>query len=611
MGLAWFGLSTSVRTDTVLLTIVYALLGVSLYIPLRYTEQISLAYAGYLGIGAYSFALASGAVDGIWGIGIGVAVSVAIGSIVAIATRRLSGYFVAVATMLVAIALIRLFISARAITGGPTGISFETQVLTFEMGRRATLGVSALWLAAVMLLVDRFGRSRLGSGLILMGEHEDAAESLGLHPPYLKATALALGAGIAATAGSILAMSRGFILPDSFTLGVSFLALFAPIIGGMRSAWGCLAGAFAIVYVQNQAGDFGPARLMFGIGVLATLLLFKGGILGGLGLAVDSVWDRIQQSRLRFGPSLSTTTHQEAELELAPQAPFSDRTDSHPHIFWVHQHHKLSNNEYRALGNKEPILVVDQVSKHFGGLVALRDVHLSVSAGEILGVVGPNGAGKTTLMDVITGHQLPDGGKVTFRGSDLRAWSPSRRAGGGVSRTFQHPKLSDHLTISQNVELGLLRSRAARSYGDLLSHLVESMFRGQLSEEDSVSLVADACNRFGLADPGAKVSEASYGTEKLTEIARAVVHEPRLLILDEPFAGLNHTEITMVAQALRALKLEGAGVVVVDHNVDVVRDIADRITVLAQGSVIFDGNPAAALSDPTVREAYFGEIAHA
>ncbi len=279
-----YGLGSNVRSEIVILFYVYALLGLGQYIPLRLTDQVSLAYSAYFGIGAYTVGIVSAKTpfDAAIAVPLGMLVAGVIAGIVAISTQRLSGYFLAVTTLLVAVVFERFLLDADALTGGPAGMSFERGFLGLEVSRQHLLiaGAVIVWLVAVA--VRNVMRSDLGQALLLMAKSATAAESVGLETSRARIVALFVGAALASLAGSIFALNTRYVVPESFGVGVSFLVLFIPFIGGAGSPWGCLVGAALVAYVLQVAYDFSAGRLLFGLAVLGFVVLFPAGVLGTL-----------------------------------------------------------------------------------------------------------------------------------------------------------------------------------------------------------------------------------------------------------------------------------------------------------------------------------------
>jgi len=363
---------------------------------------------------------------------------------------------------------------------------------------------------------------------------------------------------------------------------ISFIVIFMPLIGGTRSAWGSLIGAAIVAYVLQVAHQFGPSQLLFGLTTLAVVLLVPGGILGGF-YSMAAKFSR-RKADLRTEEQNSTGADQ-----AAPAEPARELSEIHPEV----------------LG--DVLLRVNDINKSYGGLQALSGVTFEVRRGEIVGIVGPNGSGKSTLIDIVTGVQEPDSGEVFLENQKLTQ-STAFRAHRGMSRTFQHPLLAPNLTVLENAQLGYLRERAPRSWMGLFAWFIRNMVfgegRSQQGDNDALGV-----ERFPLLSKSlhALATDVSHGTEKLTECVRAVISSPPLVIMDEPFAGLDKSSIDLMGVSLVQWRQKGLAAVIVDHNIDVLRDMCDRMIVLNHGEMIAAGKPHEVLEDQVVRRAYFGD----
>jgi branched-chain amino acid transport system ATP-binding protein len=246
------------------------------------------------------------------------------------------------------------------------------------------------------------------------------------------------------------------------------------------------------------------------------------------------------------------------------------------------------------------VLQLDQVSKRFGGLQALSGISLSVAPGEVLGLIGPNGAGKSTLVSCITGVLRIDGGSIRFEDRDVQTLPPHKRARRGIARTFQKVRLADQLTVYENVAAGLASRWFARSDGWL------SALR-PLSATSVAQAVDHTLDRVGLGDvAGTLVKSLPFGRRHFVEIARAMVAEPRLLLLDEPATGLTEPERERLATLVKDIAAGGCAIILIEHDLELVGRLCHRVTVINQGNHVFTGTPAAAQTDPDVVQAYLG-----
>ena len=246
------------------------------------------------------------------------------------------------------------------------------------------------------------------------------------------------------------------------------------------------------------------------------------------------------------------------------------------------------------------VLELTGVSKRFGGLQALSAISLEVAPGEVLGLIGPNGAGKSTLVSCITGVLRIDDGAIRFGDRDIQGLPPHRRARQGIARTFQKVRLADQLTVYENVAAGLASHWFAHMVG------WASVFR-PLSAAGIAQTVNQTLERVGLTDvAGTVVKSLPYGRRHFVEIARAIVSEPRLLLLDEPATGLTEGERERLAALVRSIAAAGCAQILIEHDLELVGRLCDRVIVINQGNHVFTGTPAAAQTDPEVVRAYLG-----
>jgi branched-chain amino acid transport system ATP-binding protein len=249
-----------------------------------------------------------------------------------------------------------------------------------------------------------------------------------------------------------------------------------------------------------------------------------------------------------------------------------------------------------------PVLEAKGLRKQYGGIVAVKDVNLRIHSGEVIGLVGPNGAGKTTLVDLITGAQRGDGGTLTLQGKRLSG-SASARAVQGLARTFQHPQLAMDLSVRDNLLLGRIASRH-RGVISLIVGLLGGILRPHTLADDAFA--QELAAELGIDDLGELAGQLTLGEQRLVEVGRALGSDPIVLLLDEPFAGADARGIAGISAAIRTLRRRGQSVILVDHNVDLVAALVDRIVLLESGAVAFDGDAGACLKSVEMQRVYFG-----
>ncbi|NML46278.1 branched-chain amino acid ABC transporter ATP-binding protein/permease [Ramlibacter sp. G-1-2-2] len=549
----------------------YAIVALGLVLLTGVAGLISFGQAAFIGIGAYTAAyMVTQTTGSAWtalvlGVLIAVVVALVLGSI----TLRMSGHYLPLATIAWGLALYYTMGNMEqlgkydGILGVPTLHLFGYDLGTGR-GLHVLVWVIALLaaLAAVHLLDSRPGRAirALKSGATM-------AEAMGISTFRAKLTVFVLAAVLAAVSGWLFAFFQRTVNPTPFSLSKGIEYLFMAVLGGVGNVWGAFLGAGVVKLLEDQLQVLLP-KLIGTSGNFETIVF---GIIIVLVLkyAPDGLWTFVSKWLPR--------PQRKRDWEQA--APLPARAKPTP---------------------GEPLLQVQAVRKQFGGLVAVNDVSFEIRAGEIMGLIGPNGAGKSTTFNLITGVLALTSGQVTYRGEQVGGMPSRAIARRGVSRTFQHVKMIPDMTVLENVALGgYMRGEAGP---------VRAMLR--LDREEERRLFAEAerqLARIGMADRMHELAgNLALGPQRLMEIARALCTDPALLLLDEPAAGLRHKEKQALGAVLRQLKSEGMSLLLVEHDMDFVMGLTDRIVVMEFGTKLMEGTPAEVQASPAVRAAYLG-----
>jgi branched-chain amino acid transport system permease protein len=549
----------------------YALVVIGLVLLTGIAGLTSFGQAAFVGLGAYTAAyltLTQGVSPWIT-VWIGLVLTGIGALILGWITLRMSGHYLPLATIAWGLSLYYLLgnIDALGKYDGLLGVP----ALNF-FGIELNTGRSffyLLWLLVVLAAIASINLldSRTGRALRAVKGGSTMAEAMGVNTYQTKVTAFVLAALLASISGWLFAHFQRTVNPSPFGLKMGIEYLFMAVIGGVGHVWGALVGAGVVKILEDQLQVWLP-RLLGGSGNYEIIVF---GILLVLVLqyARDGIWAFIEARLPRV----------QRKVDWADAPALTERSRP-PH--------------------GEVVLDVKDVRKEFGGLVAVNNVSFQVRAGEILGLIGPNGAGKSTTFNLVTGVLPATSGAVKLLGERIDSLPSRTIAKRGVSRTFQHVKMIAGMTVLENVALGA-HLRGSRGVASAMLRLDRAEERQLLKEAEK------QLRRIGMADRMHELAgNLALGPQRLMEIARALCADPTLLLLDEPAAGLRLKEKQALADVLRQLRGEGLSILLVEHDMDLVMGLVDRIVVMEFGTKLIEGTPEEVQASPAVRAAYLG-----
>jgi branched-chain amino acid transport system permease protein len=500
---------------------------------------------------------------------VGGSVAALCGFLVGLPSLRLRGDYLAIVTLGFG-EIVRIIANSwDPITNGPAGITDIPHPvlgrLDFGLDPRPYIALLGVLIGLMMLVISRLWRSHVGRGWMATRLDEGAAEAMGVPTFQMKLLAFATGAATAGLAGVMYASYVTYITPANFVITVAILILAAVVLGGMGRLSGVTIGAFAVVMFPEVFRDFEQERfLVFGATLVLMMILRPQGLLPA----------RAHTYRL---PSAAEPV---AAIRAGPTTADGDEPRAEPEV----------------------LLRCRDVVRRFGGLTAVNTVSFDVPNGSIFAVIGPNGAGKSTLFDVVSGMQRPTSGQILFRGQSVVGLAPHAITRLGMARTFQLIRLFASSSVTENVLVGM----DAHQRPSALAAIVGTPGYRR-SERDSLARVADILDFCGIRSLASEAAgNLSYGDQRRVEIARALATQPRLLLLDEPAAGMNPIEKRGLATLVRAIRDEGTTVLIIEHDMSLIMDLCDEVLVLDHGLVIAHGPPHQVSHDRAVVEAYLG-----
>jgi ABC-type branched-subunit amino acid transport system ATPase component/ABC-type branched-subunit amino acid transport system permease subunit len=568
--LAWLALGFLVpnRYYQLLLTLVpiWAMLGVSWNLFSGYCGLVSFGHAAFFGIGAYTVTLALVMLDlAPWfGIPLAALLGAVAGIAIGLPTFRLRGIYFALAMLAYPLVLTYLFdwMGLQEVSI-PLKREHAAWFMQFE-DPRAYLAIALGLLAVSLVICSAVERSRFGLSLLAIKQNELAAEAAGVDTRAWKLRAIALSGAIAAAAGGLYAMVLLVVTPASvFGLVVSAEAVIVPMFGGAGTLWGPVIGAVILVplaeTLRAEFGQFLPGihGVLYGVAIILVILL-----------APEGLYWKLRDMR---APKAAPQATRPAAGPL-PDVPPAPRP---------------------ATG--ATLLAVEGLSRNFGGVAAVQDVSFAVAEGEILGIIGPNGAGKTTLFNMLNGIVPPSAGALRFEGRSLLGLRPNAICRLGIGRSFQVARAFARMSILENVLVGAFVAHA--------------------TDAEARAAARRALAQVGLADKAEAIAgDLTTRDLRLMELARALAGGPRLVLLDEPLAGLGAAETEELIAVVRRLPAAGVTVVIIEHTMPAMVGLVDRFVVLDQGRLLAEGAPAEVTRRPEVIEAYLGRrwaVSHA
>jgi branched-chain amino acid transport system permease protein len=421
-----------------------------------------------------------------------------------------------------------------------------------------------------MLLCRNLLDSRKGRAIRSLRGGIAMVESLAIDSFRMRLAVFVFAGTLAGLSGWLYAHMQRYVNPAPFDIRPSIELLLMALVGGAGHISGAVVGAAAITLLKNTLQDVLPVLTRYS----AQLEVVAFGVLFVVIL---------QKARTGIVPMINRYLPR-PRLALPMQVPPLAR-------------------RARPIVSGLPVLTIQGATKRFGALAAVNDVSFEVKAGEVLGLIGPNGAGKSTLLNLITGTAKPNAGQIMFLDHDVTKLAPRYIAARGVARTFQHVKLRPNMTLLDNALLG--------TYSRTRSGFLAGAMRLDRNEEKSAQFEAfQQLKRVGLGEKAGELAgNLPLGQQRLLEVARALAADPIVVILDEPAAGLRSLEKQILSQLLRSLRNEGMTIVLVEHDMEFVMNLVDRIVVMDFGSKLAEGVPAAIRAEPRVQEAYLGGVA--
>ena len=542
----------------------YAILASSFNLLIGFAGLFALSHAAFFGVGAYATAILSATYGVPFPLPLiaGIFIVAALGVIIALPALRIGGDYLVIVTLALQIIVTTVLLNWTSVTGGTDGIRAIPRIELFGValdtpGRFLPLALLAATIC--FAIAWRLGASPFGRALKAMRENEQAVQAIGKDVVAMKLSVFAIAAALASVAGSLYAHYVTFVSAESFTVELTIYLLAMVIIGGTGNLFGSLIGAIVLAvlpellkFVEMPPDIADKTRqILYGLLLILMLRLRPQGLL----------------------PESASARHLDAPPQRPPVA--------------------------QPLAGAP--LVGTDLSKRFGGIVAVSDVDIEIPPGRITGLIGPNGAGKTTAFNLLTGFLQPDKGAVRYGDRSLSGLKPHRIVDAGVARSFQDLKLFTGMTVLENVLVAL-----PGQSGDRLRHVYFAPWRVRREERANLAQAMSILEFVGLQErAGDLASDLSYAEEKLLVVARLLATGAQALLFDEPLSGLAPDALARVMPIFKRLAESGRTLCIIEHNLDVIRELCSQVVFLDEGRRLAMGTPEELMRDPELSRRYF------
>lgn len=571
--------------SSILITVgISVIMTVSLNLTTGLLGQLCLGHAGFMSIGAYTAAILTRNLPDMpfaWSLPLalmaGGLTAALFGFLIGMPALRLKGDYLAIITLGFG-EIIRVIIENLSITGGSAGMTRITRMSrAFSDNAKISAAIQfgiVFWIVVIIVTsIFTLGRSRHGRAIISIRENEVAAESTGIPTTYYKLFAFTFAAFFAGIAGGLYAHQIGLLTPRYFDFNKSIEYLVMVVLGGMGSITGSILSAAVLVTLPELLRELASWRMVIYSLALILMMIFRpSGLLGTKEFSLNALWDRIRGwLKKKF-----------ARRDAAPSLPFVPHYD-----VW----------------ENSPVLETNSVSIRFGGLVAGDDISLRLMNNEIVGLIGPNGAGKTTVFNMLTGVYAPTSGDIILLGKSIAGKPTHEITNNGIARTFQNIRLFKSMTVLENIKVAFHTRMKYSPMGGIVRS------KQYANEERGMDIRARELLRVFEMEEYADHNADSlpYGMQRKLEICRALASNPKVLLLDEPAAGMNPIETLELMNTIKKIRTSfSVAILLIEHDMKLVMGICERIYVLNYGHIIAEGTPAEIANNKDVITAYLG-----
>ena len=597
---------------------IYGILLIGLDVSVGYLGQVNLAHAAFLGLGAYAGGLC------VMTLGFtmlpallaSMLVGFVFGGLLAFPALRLEGPQFALATLSFSALTVTTLNEMESITMGAQGLSVDRPLLFgIDLGPQGFFWLCLVLLALTWIAMKNLLSSHWGRAFEALRDSPIATDAMGVGVFHHKVGAFALGSGLGGLAGGLYAFNFEFLQPNSFVYELMVILLLGVVLGGRKSLWGAFVGACLIVLLPNLLSNRTLFEVFSFIGLFLALVAGVLSFRKQRSISFQVAAPIVSMALLVAGSLLVENTEDWRKAIFAlmlfsvvvglPEGLMGYAEKQLTRLFKVPAPELPVTSSLESVlpRTQESGLLLDliEVKRHFGGIKAVDGVSMQVQAGHVHGLIGPNGSGKSTLVNVISGLYAPSAGQLKLNGVELPKGSLHKVAQAGVARTFQNLQIFSELSALENV---MVASTGAYKKSLPLVLLGFAYAEERRAQADALALL----ELVGLASEArTKAKDLPYGAQRFLEIARALARKPKLLILDEPAAGLAHPDVVNLIEIVRKINERGITTILIEHHMSVVNEVCDFVTVLDEGKIIAQGSPDEVKRDPRVIAAYLGD----